>query len=81
MYTYRLGDAMDTRSNHEINIIIVAEESEALSRYCECIMRHPELKSVDNPNIAILVNVDEFLNDFGTDEIKNELNRFNSAPI
>lgn len=81
MYTYRIGDAMDTRSNRKLSIIIVAEENEALSRYRECIMRHPELKSVDNPNIAILVNVDELLNDFGTDEIKKELKRFNSAPI
>ena len=81
MYTYRIGDAMDARSNRKLSIIIVAEENEALSRYRECIMRHPELKSVDNPNIAILVNVDELLNDLGTDEIKKELDRFDSAPI
>ena len=81
MNTYRIGDAIDTRSNRKLSIIIVAEEKEALSRYRECIKRHPELKSVDNPNIAILVNVDELLNDLGTDEIKNELNRFDSAPI
>ncbi len=81
MYTYRIGDAIDTRSNRKLSIIIVAEENEALSRYRECIMRNPELKSVDNPNIAILFNVDELLNDLGTDEIRNELNRFDSAPI
>ena len=43
MNTYRIGDAIDTRSNRKLSIIIVAEENEALSCYRECIVKNVKL--------------------------------------
>lgn len=64
-----------------IEILIIAENEEAVARYAECIGRHPEIEEEEPPQIAEFWGDWDLINEAFNEDNRTELDVHFSAPV